>query len=131
MPRRRWLRAQNELNKIQRVERSRPRLRWIIMALTKIASQSDLPSEGQAKEFAAGGKIICVANVEGEYSAMDNVCLHRGGPLGQGVVEDGKIVCPWHGWQYDPKSGEAAHNSSARVAVYALKIDGEDVLVEI
>ena len=100
------------------------------MALTKIASKSDLPAEGQAKEFTVAGKIICVANVEGEYSAMDNVCIHRGGPLGQGVVEDGKIVCPWHGWQYDPKSGEAAHNPNAKVAVYPLKIEGEDVLVE-
>lgn len=101
------------------------------MPLTRIAAKSDLPAEGQAKEFSAGGKIICVANVEGQYSAMDNVCLHRGGPLGQGAVEDGKIVCPWHGWQYDPKSGEATHNPSAKVAVYPLKIDGEDVLVEL
>ncbi|HEY6250724.1 MAG TPA: Rieske (2Fe-2S) protein [Candidatus Angelobacter sp.] len=101
------------------------------MPLTKIAAVSDLPSEGQAKEFTVGEKIICVANIEGEYSAMDNVCLHRGGPLGQGTVEEGKIVCPWHGWQYDPKSGEAVHNSSAKVAVYPLKIEGEDVLVDI
>ena len=101
------------------------------MPLTRIASKFDLPAEGQAKEFTAGGKIICVANVGGAYSAMDNVCLHRGGPLGQGVVEEGKIVCPWHGWQYDPKSGEAAHNPSAKVAVYPLKIEGEDVLVEL
>lgn len=100
------------------------------MSLIRIAAKSDLPADGQAKEFTAAGKIICVANVAGEYSAMDNVCLHRGGPLGQGVVEDGKIVCPWHGWQYDPKSGEAAHNPSAKVAVYPLKVDGEDVLVE-
>ncbi|HEY6349321.1 MAG TPA: Rieske (2Fe-2S) protein [Candidatus Angelobacter sp.] len=101
------------------------------MPLTKITTKSGLPAEGQAKEFTVGGKIICVANVEGEYSAMDNVCLHRGGPLGQGTVEDGKIVCPWHGWQYDPKSGEVAHNSSAKVAVYPLKVEGEDVLVDI
>jgi len=101
------------------------------MPLTRIAARSDLPSEGQAKEFALGEKVICVANVEGEYAAMDNVCIHRGGPLGQGVVEDGKIVCPWHGWQYHPKSGEAVHNSSAKVAVYPLKIAGEDVLVEL
>ena len=101
------------------------------MALTRIASKSELPAPGQAREFTVGGKIICVANVEGEYSAMDNVCLHRGGPLGQGMVEDGKIVCPWHGWQYDPKSGEAVHNPSAKIAVYPVKVDSEDVLVEI
>lgn len=100
------------------------------MPLTKIAAKSDLPTDGQAKEFPVGEKIICVANVDGEYSAMDNVCLHRGGPLGQGMIEDGKVVCPWHGWQYDPKSGEVAHNPSAKVAVYPLQIEGEDVLIE-
>lgn len=101
------------------------------MPLTRIAAKSDLPAEGEAKEFTVGEKIICVANVEGEYSAMDNVCLHRGGPLGQGVVADGKVVCPWHGWQYDPKSGEAAHNSNAKVAVYPLKVEGEEIFVDI
>ena len=101
------------------------------MPLTKIAAKSDLPAEGQAKEFTVGGKTICIANVEGEYSAMDNVCLHRGGPLGQGVVDDGKVICPWHGWQYDPKTGEAAHNSNAKVAVYPLKVEGEEVFVDI
>jgi len=101
------------------------------MPLTKIATKSDLPTEGQAKEFTVGQRIICVANVGGEYSAMDNVCLHRGGPLGQGVVEDGKIVCPWHGWQYDPKTGAVAHNLNAKVAVYPLQIEGDDVLIDI
>ena len=101
------------------------------MPLTRITSKSDLPADGQAKEFIAGDRTICVANVGGAYSAMDNVCLHRGGPLGQGMVEDGKIVCPWHGWQYDPKTGEAAHNPSAKVAVYRLTIEGEDVLVDL
>jgi nitrite reductase (NADH) small subunit len=95
----------------------------------RIAARSELPTEGQAKEFTVGGKVICVANVGGTISAMDNVCLHRGGPLGQGLVEGGKIVCPWHGWQWDPKTGEAGHNPAARVAVYPVKVEGEDVLV--
>ena len=99
--------------------------------LTRIASVSQLPPAGEAREFTAGEKTICVANCEGAISAMDNVCLHRGGPLGQGVVEDGKVICPWHGWQYDPKTGAAAHNPAAKVAMYPLKTEGDDVLVEI
>lgn len=97
----------------------------------KIGTKADLPAEGQAKEFAVEAKVICVARVEGVLAALDNVCPHRGGPLGQGVVLDGKLICPWHGWQYDPKTGEAGHNSGVKVAVYPLKIEGEDVLVEI
>ena len=69
--------------------------------------------------------------MNGAYSAMDNVCLHRGGPLGQGMIENGKVVCPWHGWEWDPKTGEASHNSSAKVAVYPLKLENGDVLIEV
>lgn len=98
--------------------------------MIKIASKAELPAEGEAREFTVGDKVICIANVGGEYSAMDNVCLHRGGPLGQGVVEDGKVVCPWHGWQYDPRTGEAAHNPNAKIAVYPLMIEGEEVMIE-
>lgn len=96
----------------------------------KIATRGDLPGPDQAKEFTIGDKVVCVANVGGSISAMDNVCIHRGGPLGQGLIEGDKIVCPWHGWQYDPKTGAATHNPAAKVKVYPMKIEGDDVLVE-
>lgn len=98
---------------------------------TKIGSKSDLPAEGEAREFTLGEKTVCVANIDGAYSALDNVCAHRGGPLGQGVVLEGKIVCPWHGWMYDPKTGVPDVNPEQRVAVYPIKVEGDDVLVEI
>ena len=97
----------------------------------KLADQSDLPSEGEAKEFPCGDKMICVVNVNGVITAMDNVCLHRGGPLGQGMVEGDKLVCPWHGWQWDPKTGEAVHNPAAKLAVYPLKTEDGDVMIEV
>ncbi len=97
----------------------------------KIGTKKDLPDENEAKEFHVGDKVVCVANVGGTCSAMDNVCLHRGGPLGGGVIVDGKVVCPWHGWMWDPKTGEAVHNPAAKVAVYPLKVEGDDVLIEV
>jgi len=97
----------------------------------KLTGQSDLPAVNEAKEFSCGDKTICIANVNGTYSAMDNVCLHRGGPLGQGMIEGGKIVCPWHGWQWDAATGQSVQNPNAKVAVYPLKIEGGDVLVEV
>jgi nitrite reductase/ring-hydroxylating ferredoxin subunit len=101
------------------------------MPFVRIASQSDLPPNNEAREFPCGEKTICVANVNGTITAMDNVCLHRGGPLGQGTIEKGKVVCPWHGWAWDPSSGQAAHNPNAKVAVYPLKIENDDVLIEL
>jgi len=100
------------------------------MPFVRLASQSELPAVNEAKEFSCGDKMICVANVNGEISAMDNVCLHRGGPLGEGMIEGGKVICPWHGWAWDPKTGEA-HTPGAKIAVYPLKIENGDVLIEV
>jgi nitrite reductase (NADH) small subunit len=97
----------------------------------RICARGELPADGQAAEMTVGDRVICIANVNGTVSAIDNVCLHRGGPLGQGVIEGGKIVCPWHGWQWNPTTGEAAHSPMVKVAVYPLKIEGEDVLVKL
>lgn len=98
---------------------------------TKLTTASSLPGPNEAKEFPCGDKTICIANVDGTCSAMDNICLHRGGPLGQGMIADGKVICPWHAWAWDPKTGEASHNPAAKVAVYPLKIENQDVLIEI
>ena len=93
--------------------------------------QSELPLEGEAKEFSCGDKMICVANLNGTISAMENVCLDRGGPLGQGSIEGNKVVCPWHGWQWDPKTGEAVHNPNAKLAVYPVKVENGEVIIEV
>jgi nitrite reductase (NADH) small subunit len=102
-----------------------------LASFIKLTTRSELPAVNEAREFPCGNKTICVANVEGAISAIDNVCLHRGGPLGQGMIEGGKVVCPWHGWQWDPKTGEAEHNPAAKVAVYPITVDNEDVLIDI
>jgi nitrite reductase (NADH) small subunit len=97
----------------------------------KVASASELPAQDEAKEVTCGDRVICIANVGGALTAMDNVCLHRGGPLGQGIVDSGKIVCPWHGWQYDPKTGETSHNRAMKAEVYPIKVEGADVFVDL
>ena len=96
----------------------------------RILSKSELPPDGEAREVACGERQLCLANLNGEISAMDNVCPHRGGPLGQGIIENGKIICPWHAWAFDAKTGIAEH-TDARVDVYEVKIEGDDVLVKL
>jgi nitrite reductase (NADH) small subunit len=97
----------------------------------KLTTESELPPLNEAREFTFGDKVICVANVDGTITAIDNVCLHRGGPLGQGVIDRGKLICPWHGWEWNPSTGEAVHNPAAKVAVYTLKIENGDVLIKL
>ena len=97
----------------------------------KIGTFAELPPPGEAREFVVDGQTICVANENGRCSAMDNVCAHRGGPLGQGVVDQGKLVCPWHGWQFDLVTGKSEQSATLGVDVYELKVEGEDVLVKV
>lgn len=99
--------------------------------MKRLCSKTELPAENKAKEFPVEGRMVCVANVNGAIAALDNVCPHRGGQLGLGVVLDGKVICPWHGWAYDPATGAIAHLPNDKIAVYPIKLEGDDVLIEI
>jgi nitrite reductase (NADH) small subunit len=96
----------------------------------KICVKGDLPRPGEAKEFSAGTKTLCIANVDGVIRALDNECPHRGGPLAEGMIEEGKLICPWHAWAFDPATG-ATSSSQERVAVYPVTVEGEEVFVTI
>jgi nitrite reductase (NADH) small subunit len=98
----------------------------------RIAAKSELPPVGQVREFDAAGRMICVANVDGEIRALDNTCLHHGAPLGQaGVVLDGKVICAWHAWAYDTQTGACGQDPTRRLRTHPVRIDGDDVFVEI
>jgi nitrite reductase (NADH) small subunit len=98
----------------------------------RICSVADLPREGKAREFAlANGRPLCVARANGEVSVVDNECPHNGGPLAEGLVQGGRVICPWHGWAFDLHSGEAEDNPGAKVDVFETKVDGDDFLVKV
>ena len=97
----------------------------------KLCSLAEIPEPGTAREVAAGGRAICLANVNGELAALDNVCPHRQGPLGEGTVEGDSVVCPWHSWAFNTKTGETEDDPQAKVEVFPLKIDGDDVLISL
>ena len=80
---------------------------------------------------AVDGRVLCVANADGKISAMDNVCLHRGGPLGEGQLEGKVVTCPWHGWQYDVTTGKTVQNPNAGVGCYATEIRGDEVFINL
>lgn len=96
----------------------------------KVAKLDDLPP-GNCREFQADGKPVALFNVDGKVYCLDNTCLHRGGPLGQGVLEDKLITCPWHGWQYDVTTGAAVMNAAIQVRKFDVKVEGEDIQVDV
>jgi nitrite reductase (NADH) small subunit len=98
----------------------------------RICSAADLPKEGRVTEITApNGRPLCVARVKGEVTAMDNECPHNGGPLGEGMVEGGKVVCPWHGWAFDRHTGASDHDPFAKVDVLEIKVEGDDVFARV
>ena len=70
------------------------------------------------------GKSLAVFNVDGTFHVIDNTCIHRGGPLGEGDLEGEVVTCPWHGWEYNVKTGVSVNNPSACVASYPVVIEG-------
>lgn len=97
----------------------------------KVCDRQDLPAEGQAREFSVAGRTLCVATIAGQPRALDNVCPHRGGPLAEGVVEHGKIICPWHQFEFDLATGEAVHSPTLKALTYTLRLVDDQVMVEI
>lgn len=92
------------------------------------ASTLEIPP-GRSKIVVVKGHVIAIFNVEGSFYATSNTCLHRGGPLGEGFLDDAIVTCPQHGWQYDVRSGENLLNPLARVTTYPVKVDGGRLLV--
>ena len=99
--------------------------------LVKIAEIKDL-SPGQAAAFDLEGQRIALFNVEGTFYAIGDTCPHRSGPLSEGSVAGTIVTCPWHGADFDLKTG-AVMRPPARKGVpsYRVVIDGGDVQIEI
>ena len=94
----------------------------------RVARTADV-KPGQAVVVEVNGKTLAVFNVNGAFHAIDNTCVHRGGPLGEGDFHGNVVACPWHGWQFDVTTGECVKNPSAKVVVYQVKVEGDDVKV--
>lgn len=86
---------------------------------------------GSVQEFTAEGRIIALFHVEDEVRAIDGICAHAGGPLGEGQLQGCIVTCPWHGWQYDVKTGEMCLNSTIQQEQFSVKIEGNTIMVEL
>jgi len=108
------------------------------MEFVKVIDTAELPENKMVKVL-AGGKEILLANVAGSYYAIAHKCTHLGGPLSKGALDGSTITCPWHGAQFDVKTGKAV--GDARIAFikmqvkdvesYPVKVEGTTVLVGI
>lgn len=94
----------------------------------RVAELSDL-RPGSGLEAVVDGRTIALFQVDGVVHAIANTCVHRGGPLAQGALDGYTVLCPWHAWGYDLRSGACDVNPSAKVATYDVHIEAGGVFV--
>src|SRR3989304_4809280 len=99
------------------------------MKFIKIANLKEL-SPGERKTVVIKEHKIALFNIDGKIYAIDNMCPHMGGPLGEGDVNEKIITCPLHGWQFDVESGESLVFPK-RIRTYEVKVEGNEIFVEI
>jgi nitrite reductase (NADH) small subunit len=96
----------------------------------KMATLQELPLGG-AKEVEFEGRVYAIFNLDGQISAIDGICPHQGGPLADGALEGTIVTCPWHGWQFDIRTGKTPLGPKIKQAVYEVKIEGQDVMIAV
>jgi len=97
----------------------------------RICSQADLPPAGEVREFLVGDRPFCVANVGGTIAVLDGVCPHEEGPLGEGTIEGGRVVCPWHSYAFDVQTGVAEQDPDLKAKVFEAAVENGELRAKI
>jgi 3-phenylpropionate/trans-cinnamate dioxygenase ferredoxin subunit len=84
------------------------------------------------KRVEVDGTVVLLCNVNGELHAVEDVCTHDGGPLDQGEMQDGKVMCPRHGALFDVATGAALTLPAVvPLPTYRVRVEGDDVFVDV
>jgi nitrite reductase (NADH) small subunit len=81
---------------------------------------SDELLEGQLTEAVAGDQRLALSRVQGQIYAVDGVCRHAAGPLGEGQLDGFTLTCPIHGWSYDVRTGRTDMDAEAGLRTFKI-----------
>lgn len=101
------------------------------MAFIKLAKLSQVPEGTALHVETADGGAVAICNVEGELRAIDGICPHSGGPLGEGALHGRILVCPFHAWGFDCVTGGSDADDSLRQATYAVKVEEGEIFADV
>ena len=100
-------------------------------SFTTVAKVSEIPDPGK-KLVEVDERLVVVIHTGGKFYAIDDVCTHDGGPLGDGVLDGNAIICPRHGAKFDVRDGRALTMPATKpTASYEVKVAGDDILVKL
>ena len=94
-----------------------------------MAKARDIP-DGTGCEVVAGDHIVALYHVGGKFYALDGICPHAGGPLGQGRLNGCIVTCPWHGWQFDVSTGRHCLTATLTHPSWPVIVEGDDVIID-
>jgi nitrite reductase/ring-hydroxylating ferredoxin subunit len=95
------------------------------------AAKVDNVKAGNCIGVKVQGVFIGIYNIDGKYYAMNNICPHLGGVLHYGFLDKNTITCPLHMWEFDVRTGKCVWPGQERIATYPVKVEGEDILVDV
>ncbi|NNE74616.1 MAG: Rieske 2Fe-2S domain-containing protein [Acidimicrobiales bacterium] len=96
----------------------------------RILDLDELPA-GRVKTVAVGRQTLAVTHYDGQYGALDDKCPHQGGPLGEGSIEKGWLRCPWHGYDYNPLTGQPPEGFSDAPECFPCEVRDDGVYVSL
>ncbi len=97
----------------------------------KVAQQEEI-EQNTGRLIEVQGRQIALLRHGDNYHALDNACTHRGGPLAEGAIEQGEVVCPWHGAHFDLETGQPTRPPAAvEVNTYPVRVRGQDIEIEV
>lgn len=100
------------------------------MALVKVKPLEEL-SPGNLTEVSVGDAKYVVCNVDGNLYCLTGTCPHAGGPLGQGSFNAGALVCPWHGWEFDCRTGVSDSNRRIKLGTFPVVLEDGIILIDV
>jgi len=102
-----------------------------LTGFVKLAKASNIP-DGTVRTYAVADDSIALCNVDGKFYAIDNVCTHDDGPLGDGTLVGCEVQCPRHGARFDVRTGAVtAMPAAVGVQAYETYVAGEDIYVKL
>ena len=101
-----------------------------LMALVRVGPAAALPP-GSMLQVDTDCGVYAVCNIDGEIHAVDGICPHRGGPLAHGALHGATIVCPWHAWEFDCRSGEYDFDQAIRLKKHSVTIEDDIIFVDL
>ena len=103
----------------------------MLTGYVKLASASDV-KPGSMKRIVLNDQKILLANVNGNFYAIGDVCMHRGCQLSKGTLEGETVICPCHGSTYDLKTGNFLRGPTKKGEPrFDLKVQGNDVMINL